>query len=171
MLNKELVSDVFNMIPKDIIQYQDCIIDIFNYTDKRKIQPVKAISLEEGSMEILQKKIDEKLTDIYLDFEESKKNNKVYYKVNSGLLFNVDIDDEELDSVEEFHNKDSLNYYIQTNYLKNDINNLMKQYADIKSKNWEFISSPNKYQYEMNLNVLNENWFTKLFSNLKKWSL
>lgn len=168
MLNKELVSDVFNMIPKDIIQYQDCIIDIFNYTDKRKIQPVKAISLEEGSMEILQKKIDEKLTDLYLDFEESKKNNKVYYKVNSGLLFNVDIDDEELDSVEEFHNKDSLNYYIQTNYLKNDINNLMKQYADIKSKNWEFISSPNKYQYEMNLNVLNEELVYEIIFKPKK---
>ena len=141
---------------------------IFNYTDKRKIQPVKAISLEEGSMEILQKKIDEKLTDLYLDFEESKKNNKVYYKVNSGLLFNVDIDDEELDSVEEFYNKDSLNYYIQTNYLKNDINNLMKQYADIKSKNWEFISSPNKYQYEMNLNVLNEELVYEIIFKPKK---
>ena len=69
-------------------------------------------------MKILEKKIDEKLTDLYLDFDESKKNNKVYYKVNSGLLFNVNIDDEELDSVEEFHSKDSLNYYIHTNYIK-----------------------------------------------------
>ena len=156
MLNKELVSDVFKMIPKEIIQYQDGIIDIFSYIDKKKIQPVKGISLEEGSMKILEKKIDEKLTDLYLDFEESKKSNKIYYKVNSGLLFNVDIDDEEPDSAEAFHNKDSLNYYIQTNYIKNSINNLMKQYANLKSKNWEFITNPNKYQYEMNLNVLND---------------
>lgn len=168
MLNGELISDVFNMIPKEIIQYQDCIIDIFNYNDKRKIQPVKGISLEEGSMEKFEKQIDEKLTDLYLDFEESKKNNKVYYKVNSGLLFNVDIDDEELDSVEEFHNKDSLNYYIQTNYLKNDINNLMKQYVDIKSKNWDFISNPNKYQYEMNLNVLNDELVYEIIFKPKK---
>jgi|TARA_B110000881_G_scaffold210121_1_gene217142 hypothetical protein len=168
MLNGELISDVFNMIPKEIIQYQDCIIDIFNYNDKRKIQPVKGISLEEGSMEKFEKQIDEKLTDLYLDFEESKKNNKVYYKVNSGLLFNVDIDDEELDSVEEFHNKDSLNYYIQTNYLKNDINYLMKQYVDIKSKNWDFISNPNKYQYEMNLNVLNDELVYEIIFKPKK---
>ncbi|HIF49029.1 MAG TPA: hypothetical protein EYQ68_03905 [Cytophagales bacterium] len=156
MLNKELVSDVFKMIPKEIIQYQDAIINLFSYNEKKKIQPIEGISLEEGSMKILEKKIDEKLTDLYSDFDESKKNNKVYYKVNSGLLFNVNIDDEELDSIEEFHSKDSLNYYIHTNYIKYSINSLMKQYSSIKSKNWEFITSPNKYKYEINLSVFNE---------------
>ena len=82
------------MIPKEITQYQDAILNVLNYSEKKKIQPVEAISLEEGSMQVLERKIDEKLTDLYLDFDESKKNNKIYYKVNSGLFFNVDIDDD-----------------------------------------------------------------------------
>ena len=156
MLNKELVSDVFKMIPKEIVQYQDAIVNIFSYSEKKKIQPIEGISLEEGSMKTLKKEIDEKLTDLYLDFDESKKNNKIYYKVNSGLLFNVNIDDEEPDSVEESHSKDSLNYYISTSYIKYSINNLLNQYRSIKSKNWEFITNPKKYQYEMNLTVFND---------------
>ena len=36
MLNKELVSDVFKMIPKEIIQYQDAIINVFSYSEKKK---------------------------------------------------------------------------------------------------------------------------------------
>jgi len=156
MLNKELVSDVFKMIPKEIIQYQDAVMNIFNYSDKNKIQPVEAISLEEGSMKVLEKKIDEKLTDLYLDFDESKKNDKIYYKVNSGLFFNVDIEDEEPDSIEKLHDQDSLNYYIQTRFIKYGVNNLIKQHTTIRSKNWDFITNPNKYQYEMSLTVFDD---------------
>lgn len=156
MLNKELVSDVFKMIPKEIIQYQDAVINTINYNDKKKIQPVEAISLEEGSMKVLEKKIDEKLTDLYSDFDETKKNDKVYYKVNSGLFFNVDIDDEEPDSVEKLHVNDSLNYYVKTRYIKYGINNLINQHTTIKSKNWDFITNPNKYQYEMTLTVFDD---------------
>jgi hypothetical protein len=155
-LDKATFNDLRKKLPNEFIEYQDAVVNLYsNGEGKQKILPVQAISLEEGSMKDLQKEFELRLDDFIKEMESIESEEGVYLKFRSGI-FATKIDDEDNDensdddpSNWEEQKKDSLNYLIPAVYVRSRINYLLKGYASLESKNWQFINDPGKYRYEL----------------------
>jgi hypothetical protein len=158
-LDRSTFEDLFAMMPEQFIEYHDAMVDLYSYDNEMKLEPIEAISLEEGSMEKLQKEVENKLESFIEDIENSQSDPDVYYKFRTGILAGkLDFDDEvEPDSIQIEQKKDSLNYLIHTDHLQSSINRMIENWADIKSDNWGFINKTGKYNYVLGeVTILND---------------
>lgn len=142
-------NELFEKLPEEFVEYQDALIELYHHESSQRLLPIEAISLEESSMQDLSKEMETKLGAFFEDIEQTNSQEDVYYKFRSGILSIKAEPGEEADSVWSENKNDSLHYHIPTGQVLDEVQYLMQDYADIKSKNWEFISSTNKYQYTL----------------------
>ncbi|XOV93812.1 MAG: carboxypeptidase-like regulatory domain-containing protein [Bacteroidota bacterium] len=149
-LDRATVEDLFSKIPEEFVEYHDAMVDLYSLDGEKKLKVVEAVSLEEGSMQDLQKEVEQKLKGFFEDFENTQGDPDIYYKFRTGI-FAQKIDDDELepDSIQIEQKKDSLNYLVSTNHLRSSIQRVIRNWADIGSKNWEFIDKTSRYDYSL----------------------
>ncbi len=148
-LDKKTMNEFIAMMPEEFIDYQDAIVDLYRYEGNDRLVPVEGISLVEGSYDQIQKEFEDKLLVLFEDFKESRNDSNVYYKFRSGVFAKKIETNEVNDSLWLEHEKDPDNYTVETSEVKSGIISLINNYADIESKNWEFINDPGKYKYEL----------------------
>ena len=164
-IDQGLVDEVLSVIPEDIKSYRDVIVDFYSHGTKRKIMPIEGISLQESSALSVQKQIEEKLLDLTEDIEHSFEDDKLYYKMGTGIISTKleldEPDSEDIDTV--MTNADDSTYYsMRVEYLRKDIENFLINTADIASDNLEFINKPKKYNYQKELTLFNDEWVYKI---------
>ena len=150
-LDKKTVEELLKKMPKEFVDYQDAIVDLYSNESKYKLIPVKGISLEEGSQKELMQEFEDKLSVFAKDIEKSIGEKDIYYKIRTGILSkklgNKNKDKEEWNKDTTNYENDSLNYTIQTIQVKDYFSYLLKNYATKECDNWEFINSTRKYDY------------------------
>lgn len=152
--DKETFNELLEKLPDEFVEYQDALVDVFEFGEKEKLVPVEGITLEEASMQDLTKEIESLMSTFILDIEKTKANDDVYYKFRSGLFsFDADMNDDHSDStnneLENHQDMNALHYTFDTDQVKSDLNNLIEDYADMESDNWSFITSTGKYRYRL----------------------
>lgn len=157
-LDVDTFNELFALLPDEFVEYQDAVVELYSVNNEHKVLPIQAVSLEEYSMQDLQEKIESRMGEFFNDIENSSKEEDVYYKFKTGIIgFKADAAGEDQDSISDVQKKDSLHYIIQTETVKNEMLFLLRDYANIESKNWEFVTKPNKYNYKMeDVTVLND---------------
>ena len=171
-IDKNSVAKIVEMIPDDIVQYQDTIIDKYSFGDSIKLVPIEGISLEENSNKDLETQIKEKFKSFSDAIENSLLDEDIYYKIGSGIFSGkIDSDDQNLEEEDQNDSEDSLYFLVTTRYLKYDIKNLMTVAADIDSKDWEFVKSPRNYNYSKELTLFNNAWVYKIVFQPKEKGL
>lgn len=148
-MDNKVFEEIFEMMPEEFIGYQDAVVDLYSENDKHRLIPIEAVSLEEGSQKKLYKEIENKLSTFMDAIEKSKDEEDVYFKFRTGIIGAKIEPDEDDESIWEENKTDSLNYTIRTNEIKNSILFVLRDYANIESKNWEFVNSTRKYRYTM----------------------
>jgi hypothetical protein len=148
-LDKEVFNELFKKVPDEIKDYEDIVGTLYGNGSVYKFIPEKAVSLGDGNQKSLLKEIEEKLSAFFNDIEKSKGNEKIYYKVKTGILSKkIDMEDEGGDEASrEVDQRDSLHFTLPTSLVKNELLFLLKEYTSVESKNWEFINSPGRYHY------------------------
>lgn len=146
-LDKKTFEEVFSMMPREFIEYQDALVDLYSDGKNHSLVPQEGISLEEASMQAIWKEMENKLSALIDDIQKSHEDEDIYYKFRSGII-SQKLKQDSLDNImwEEYKN-DTLNYTVETGQIKNDVLSLYKEYASLGSKNWEFIKDRNKYNY------------------------
>ena len=71
----------------------------------------------------------------------------------------------------EFIKEDSLNFTIETKWVKLAIVDLYEDYANIKGNNWEFVTDPGKYNYKKTMSILNDELVYEISFKPKKSGL
>lgn len=150
-LDRKTFEEIFDLMPEQFVEYHDAIVDMYNVDGDKKLEVIEAVSLEEGSLEKLQQEVEHKLGAFLADIESSQSNPDIYFKFRSGIFAGKMDDEEEMepDSIQIEQKKDSLNYIVSTDHLKESINRVIKSWADIESDNWEFINKSGKYNYKL----------------------
>ncbi len=164
-LDQGLVDEVLEVIPEDIKSYRDVIVDLHSYNAQKKIIPVEGISLQESTALSVQKQIEKKLLSLTEDIENSFKDDRLYYKLSSGIISTkLEIDESDTEEKDSFmrNNNDSTSYFLNAEYLRNDLDNFLVNTSDINSDNLEFISKPKKYNYRKELTLFDDNWVYKI---------
>ena len=148
-LDPTTIDELFELIPDELSEYQDAVVDVHSQEGEHKLVPVQGVSLEEGSAEALAKQAEDMLEEFFTDFEKTSEQEEVYYKFRTGIFgFKID-GDSETDSLTKANRVDSIHYVISTKQVKGEIVGIMNGFADKSSKNWEFINKPNRYQYTL----------------------
>ncbi|QQS52703.1 MAG: carboxypeptidase-like regulatory domain-containing protein [Bacteroidota bacterium] len=147
-LDRKTFDELLDLMPREFIEYQDAVIDLFNLKENYKLLPVQAISLEEGSYQAITKEIESKLSVLFEDIEKTKAEPDVYYKIRSGLLSQKLDKNGTNDSIWKEYKNDPTNYTVETKFVQAEIVSLLSDYSTIDSKNWEFITDPAKYRYK-----------------------
>lgn len=146
-LDKKTFNQIWQSMPREFVEYQDALIELYSYEDEHKLIPKQGVSLEEGSNKELFKEMETKLGVLFQDIEQSSKDKKVYYQFKSGILrYRTKNKQENKTAWEEYQN-DKQNYTVKTKEVKTYVSDLLKNYSRPKSKNWEFINKPGKYYY------------------------
>lgn len=149
-LGKESFYELFNKLPDKFIEYQDAIVELYQFEEGTKMVPIEAISLEEGSQQELFKEMENRLSSFFEDIEQAKQDEEVYFKFRSGI-FAMDVDEGDLqDSLIQEAKQDALHYSYNAESVKSELVYLNKEYASLNSKNWEFITKTKKYNYALN---------------------
>jgi hypothetical protein len=148
-MDKNTFNEVFKKLPSEFIEYRDAIVELYSDGGNgHRLVPVEGISLEENSQKALVKELENKLGTFLEDIQKSQREKDLYYKIRTGILSQKIANWNTNDSVQN-NKRDSLNYFVQTEGTKNEILNLFLSYANIESKNWEFINKSNKYNYSI----------------------
>jgi hypothetical protein len=164
-LDQGLVDEVLEVIPEDIKSYRDVIVDLYSYDAQKKIIPVEGISLQESTALSVQKQIEKKLLRLTEDIENSFKDDRLYYKLSSGIISTkLEIDESDTEDKDSLmrNNNDSTSYFLNAENLRNDLDNFLVNTSDINSDNLEFISKPKKYNYRKELTLFDDNWVYKI---------
>lgn len=153
-MDKETFDQLFSMMPKEFIEYQDALVDLYQYDDEKKLMPIEGISLEEGSQKEVFKEIENKLSGFFEDIQKTRKEEGVYYKVRTGIIgFKLDNDKNDHahvgDSIYNAYKEDPTSYPVSTKMIKNVMLKFIKDYSHVESENWEFINKSGKYKYTM----------------------
>ncbi|MBC7391149.1 MAG: carboxypeptidase-like regulatory domain-containing protein [Opitutaceae bacterium] len=168
-INKKTIENLLRKIPADFIGIQDAVVDLYNVKEHYKLVPIKGISLEETSQQDLLNEIENKLGGLIEDIERSNSDPFIYYKFRTGILSHKLENDSEKESPWKSFKQDSLNYTVQTDLVKGEILYLLNEYANIESKNWEFINQENKYTYvKEDVQYLNDELIYKIAFKPKK---
>lgn len=150
-MNQATFDEMYRVMPKEFIEYQDAVMDHYYHGDEHKLDPIDGISLEEGAMKDIEDEMEGLLGEFMKDIEKTRENEDIYYKFRSGI-FAYKADDEpssEMDSVIQEIKNDSVHYIIPTNFVSSGIKFLFEDYTKLDGKNWEFIQDPGKYEYEI----------------------
>jgi hypothetical protein len=171
-IDKKTFDDLYKKLPKEFIEYQDALVDLYSDKKESKLIPVKGITLEEGSQQAIFNEFESKLGSFFDDIDKTNANPDVYYKFRTGIL-SVKMDKSDADeSVWKANKNDKLNYTVKTDYVKDEILSLLKDYSNIESKNWEFINKSNKYDYVLDdATILNDEMVYKISFKPKKQGL
>ena len=114
-LDQGLVDEVLEVIPEDIKSYRDVVVDLCSYNSQKKIIPIEGISLQESTALSVQNQIEKKLLSLTEDIEYSFEDDRLYYKLSSGIISTkLEIDEsdtEEKDSLKR-NNNDSTSYFL-----------------------------------------------------------
>ena len=164
-LDQGLVDEVLKVIPEDIKSYRDVIVDLYSYNAQKKIIPVEGISLQESTALSVQKQIEKKLLSLTEDIENSFKDDRLYYKLSSGIISTkLEIDESDTEDKDSLmrNNNDSTSYLLNAENFRNDLDNFLVNTSDINSDNLEFISKPKKYNYRKELTLFDDNWVYKI---------
>jgi hypothetical protein len=148
-MDKTTFNDLMKKMPKEFIDYQDAIVDLYNNGKESRLIPVEGISLEEGSQQVLAKEFENKMKTLFSDIQKSMKDKKLYYKFRSGIFSKKIGHKGKVDSIWNEDIWDDKNYHIKTDEVKTNVTNLLKKYSTIDSRNWEFITKPRKYNYKL----------------------
>jgi hypothetical protein len=175
-LDKKTFEELLQKMPKEFIDYQDAIIELYSLNGTHKLIPVKAISLEEGSQQTVIKEFETKLGSFFEDIDKSMGEKDIYYKIRTGIFSqkwgNKKEDKEEWNKESEKEVTDSLNYTIQVETVKNYLGGMLQNYARADSDNWEFLNSPGKYEYQIDeVTIFNEELVYKISFTPKKRGL
>lgn len=156
-LDQATLDGLFKKLPTEFNGYQDVVFDLYDNGEDSKFVLLQAISLEEGSQQVLFKEFEDKLGGFLEDIEKSMSNKDIYYKFRTGIL-GVKMEAEEEDrSVWEENKKDTAHYTVQTDIVKRELDALVRNYATLDGKNWEFIQDPHKYEYTIkNITAFNQ---------------
>ena len=109
--------------------------------------------MEEGAAADMMKEFETHLLDLFEDIDITNKQEDLYYKFRTGI-FSFKADDSAEISMAEILN-DSLHYLVPSRDINSILSFLLKDYSDIKGKNWEFVTSPGKYIYSLEGLTLN----------------
>jgi hypothetical protein len=168
-LNKNSFNGILKRLPAEFTAYQDAIMELYSRGNEHKLIPKQAISLEEGSQQVLMKELESQMEGFLADFEKTKANKDQYYKVRTGILSHK-INSEESDW--NTYKEDTANYTIETDLIKSEVLFLYDNYAELESKNWEFVTSPSKYEYKLEeTTILNNELVYKISFNPTKRGL
>lgn len=148
-LDEQTFNDLFAKLPREFIEYQDALLELHSHDESHKLVPVKAISLEESSMEALGQEMESKLSVFFDDIAKSEADEDIYYKFKSGVISMKAGKGTNGDSLWQQQKADPANYLVKTKLVKDDILFLLKQYGHLDGQNWEFISSSGKYRYAL----------------------
>ncbi|MBD80821.1 MAG: hypothetical protein CL840_18035 [Crocinitomicaceae bacterium] len=146
-INAELMSELMALVPDTLIEYQDVMLDLYSHDGERKIVPISAISIEEGSQKDLEKKFEQNLGKFFGDVGRGGEDEDIYYKWRSGI-FSQEI--ESSSSADSNKSKETTlkPHEKSASNVKSEMLSIMKGYASLHGGNWEFISSPGKYRYK-----------------------
>lgn len=156
-LDQATFEELMHLMPREFIEYQDAVVDLYSHEGNNRLIPIEGISLEEGSQKDIAKKLENILKTFFEDVKETSEDTTIYYKVRSGI-FADKIDDIDMsDSTWKEHEDDPLNHTVGSDQVKNDILNLYDEYANLDSKNWEFLNKAGKYRYSKDrITLLND---------------
>ena len=164
-LDQGLVDEVLEVIPEDIKSYRDVIVDLHSYNAQKKIIPIEGVSLQESTVVSVQNQIEKKLLSLTKDIEYSFEDDRLYYKLSSGIISTkLEIDQSDIEDNDSLmiNNDDSTSYFLKAEYLRNDLDNFLVSTSDINSDNLEFISKPKKYNYRKELTLFDDKWVYKI---------
>ncbi|WMJ73697.1 carboxypeptidase-like regulatory domain-containing protein [Cytophagaceae bacterium ABcell3] len=168
-MDKKTFLDLYRKLPNEFVEYQNAIVDLYTYNQEAKLVPIDGISLESASEQKLMKEFGIELSDFFKDIEETIDNEEVYYKIRTGILSRKFHGNSEHKAAWESNKTDTVHITAPTKYVKADIMLLIRDYANIESKNWEFLNNPKKYNYTLELTHLNNQQTYKIdFSPKKK---
>lgn len=148
-IDPELFKELYSKIPNEFVEYQDVLVELYSNASEQRLLPIEAISLEESSNEALLEEFQGKLETLFDDISKSQKDKEVYYRFRTGIIgMKMDgaVNPEDNESVEQ---PDSKQFSLYTSFVKTELQGLMREYSTIGSKNWEFITSPGKYNYKL----------------------
>ena len=148
-LSKEKLERFFDLMPEEFVEYHDAVLDFYHLEDDQKVIPVEAVSMEEGSQQDLFKEMEGLFSDFADDILETNENEDVYYRFRTGIFAGKFANGEEMDSTEMEESYDSLYYTVGADYVKNEVLFTLNQYANMESKNWEFIEKTGRYKYTL----------------------
>ncbi len=148
-IDENLFEEIMGQLPETFVEYQDAIVELYAKDERRKLVPVQGISLEESAMKDITTEFEKKLGNFFNDIEETMLDDEIYYKFRTGIFAQKVGHKGEVDSTLIMDRNDSLNYVMDIRYVKGSLMYLIKQYANIESKNWQFINKPSKYQYNL----------------------
>jgi hypothetical protein len=175
-LDKKTFDELLKKMPKEFVEYQDVLVELYRNDNNHKLVPIKGISLEEGSQEAILKEFENKLGDFFDDIEKSMGEKDIYYKVRSGILSrkvgNKNKDKADWNNNSNNDEKDTLNYTIEIDQAKDYLRSLLQNYANVESDNWEFINHSNKYHYTIeDMPMFNDELVYKISFTPKKRGL
>ncbi len=152
-LDKKTIQDFLQKLPEDFIEYQDAILNFYTSGSEKKVIPIDGISMEEGAAADMMKEFETHLLDLFEDIDITNQQEDLYYKFRTGI-FSFKADEPAEITMAEILN-DSLHYLVPSRDINAILSFLIKDYSDIKSKNWEFVTSPGKYVYSLEGLTLN----------------
>ncbi len=147
-LDKGKLEQFLGMIPSEFVEYHDIILDHYKVEEEQKIIPIEAISMEEGSQQDLFKEMEKMMGGFFEDVLETNKDDDVYYRFRTGIFAGKFANGEEMDST-DMESSDSSYYSVGAGTVKYELNHALNKFADIDSKNWEFITKPGRYKYTL----------------------
>lgn len=148
-LTVELIDTLYDMMPKEFVDYRDILLTRYTAGDASKIVPIQAISLEEGSQSEILEQMEKKVERFLKDVESTEENEDIYYKMKTGI-FGFRLDDEDSEAEEQGFETDSMHFNVPTKFMNAGITSILAEYADIESDNLEFITDRGKYEYTIN---------------------
>ena len=140
-------KELMHLMPREFIEYQDAIVDLYSHEGNTRLIPIEGISLEESSQKDIAKKLENILKGFFEDVKETSEDSTIYYKVRSGIFADKIEDIDMSDSIWKENEEDPLNHTVKSDQVKNDILELYSDYASLDSKNWEFLNKTGKYRY------------------------
>lgn len=144
-LDRNTFNELMKMMPREFIEYQDAIVDLYSYGDKNKLVPIEGISLEEGSQKDILKELENSLSVFIDDIQKSIEDTTIYYKFRSGVFADkMEMDD----SIGHEFETDPLIHSVSTDHVRGDVLSVFNEYANMESDNWEFLNKSGKYKYK-----------------------
>ncbi|KXX69473.1 carboxypeptidase-like regulatory domain-containing protein [Flammeovirga sp. SJP92] len=151
-IDREKSQKIMDMLPDEFVNYIDSKHTWYTGEDEHKLVQQKSISLEESSLDNINKEIEKSLNFLVEDIENSFEQEKVYYRIKSGIIgTKLNEGDDESDSlnVENADVFDSLHYNFKTKYVKGSVKEIFNNVTNLDSDYLEFITKKGKYNYEL----------------------
>ncbi len=154
-LDEKTISELTALMPDEATDYNDAVFRIYSVDSGKKIIPIEAISLEEGSLKNIEKDFENLIEPFVNNLLADANNDDVYYKIKSGV-FGSKIDKPDVNDTNWTDSETDNSYYdIETSSISSDIANIREEFTNIENKDLDFISKPGKYKYHKELSLIN----------------